>query len=319
MQQALQAAGDGIMGYDIIGDIHGQAGKLEALLRQLGYTPQGAGWVPPQGRQAIFLGDLIDRGPEQVKVVNTVRAMIDAGHARSVMGNHEFNAIGYATPRRDDSGEFLRRHSAKNVAQHAEFLSQVGEGSRLHRELVDWFRLLPPMLDLGAIRVVHAWWHAPHVELVASRLPEGQAMGDDFLHDAYHKGSAAWQAVEGLTKGLEIRLPAGHSFVDHSGVERHEVRTRWWHEDPRSYRDVAIVGDAQHERVPDHALPEDYAGAPVDGPPVFIGHYWMSGTPGLQSPRVACVDYSAAKSGPLVAYRWDGEQELDEGRFVAPV
>ena len=51
------------------------------------------------------------------------------------------------------------------------------------------------------------------------------------------------------------------------------------------------------------------------GPPVFIGHYWMSGKPELQSPKVACVDYSAAKDGPLVAYRWDGEQELDESRF----
>ncbi len=50
---------------------------------------------------------------------------------------------------------------------------------------------------------------------------------------------------------------------------------------------------------------------------MFIGHYWMTGHPGLQSPRVACVDYSAAKGGPLVAYRWDGEQELDERHFVA--
>ena len=56
---------------------------------------------------------------------------------------------------------------------------------------------------------------------------------------------------------------------------------------------------------------------PVEGSPVFIGHYWMTGHPGLQSPRVACVDYSAAKGGPLVAYRWDGEQELDERHFVA--
>ena len=42
----------------------------------------------------------------------------------------------------------------------------------------------------------------------------------------------------------------------------------------------------------------------------------MTGTPGLQSRKVACVDYSAAKNGPLVAYRWDGESELDAGRFV---
>ena len=57
-------------------------------------------------------------------------------------------------------------------------------------------------------------------------------------------------------------------------------------------------------------------GAPVDGAPVFIGHYWMTGEPELQSPKVACLDWSAAKDGPLVAYRWDGEHELDARRFV---
>lgn len=305
------------MGYDVIGDIHGQADKLEALLRKLGYVHRASGWVPPHDRQAVFLGDLIDRGPDQVKVLNAVRSMIDAGHARSVMGNHEFNAIGYATPRRDAPGEFLRRRSPKNLSQHADFLRQVGEGSARHRELVGWFKSLPPMLDLGDIRVVHAWWHQPHVDLVARRLPSGRAMDDDFLHEAYVNGSPEWEAMEGLTKGLEIRLPDGHSFVDHGGVERHEVRTKWWHEEPRSYRDVAIVGDGQHHRVPDHPLPDDYAGAPVEGSPVFIGHYWMTGHPGLQSPKVACVDYSAAKDGPLVAYRWDGEQDLDSRHFVA--
>ena len=304
------------MGYDVIGDIHGHAAKLEALLRKLGYVERRGRWVPPQDRQAIFLGDLIDRGPEQVKVVNIVRSMIDAGHARSVMGNHEFNAIGYATQRPHVPGEFLRPHSGKNVAQHAEFLRQVGEGSGLHRELVEWFKSLPPMLDLSAIRVVHAWWHQPYIGLVSERIQSGRPMDETFLYAAYAHASPEWQAMEGLTKGLEVRLPDGHSFVDHGGVERHEVRTKWWHEVARSYRDVAIVADEQRHRVPDHSLPAGYAGAAVEGAPVFIGHYWMTGTPELQSAKVACVDYSAAKDGPLVAYRWNGEQELDARQFV---
>ena len=230
------------MGYDVIGDIHGQAGKLEALLRRLGYAETRTGWVPPHGRQAVFLGDLIDRGPEQVKVVNIVRAMIDANHAHSVMGNHEFNAIGYATERRDAPGEFLRPHNTKNMDQHVEFLRQVGEGSALHHEMIEWFKSLPPALDLGGIRVVHAWWHQPHVDLVASRIQTGVAMGDDFLHASYTEGSPDWQAMEGLTKGLELRLPEGESFVDHGGVERHEVRAKWWNDGARGYRDVAIMG-----------------------------------------------------------------------------
>ena len=303
------------MGYDVIGDIHGNAAKLEALLRKLGYVQRASGWVPPVGRQAIFLGDLIDRGPEQISVVNAVRLMIDAGHARSVMGNHELNAIGFATERPDKPGECLRKHSLKNIEQHKEFLIQVGQGSPTHREMVDWFKTLPPMLDLGGIRVVHAWWHQPHVDLVAKNLRAGR-IEDLFLRSSFVKDSIEYQAMEGLTKGLEVTLPNGASFVDHGDVERCEVRTKWWHEDARSYRDVAILDANQLHRVPDHPLPQDYAGRPVQGPPIFLGHYWMEGRPKLQSPKVACVDYSAAEAGPLVAYRWDGESVLDEKNFV---
>lgn len=305
------------MSYDVIGDIHGQAGKLVALLRKLGYVQTAQCWRPPAGRQAIFIGDLIDRGPEQVEVLRIVRSMVDAGNAQVIMGNHEFNAIGYATPRRDRPGEFLRPRSAKNQGQHAEFLKQVVQDSELHRDLINWFKTLPPTLDLKHIRLVHAWWHQPYVDQIVARVPDGTSMDDGFLHAAFTKGLPEWEAMEGLTKGLEIRLPGGYSFLDHSGAERCEVRTKWWHERPRSYRDVAIVGDDQQHRVPDHPLPAEYSAKPVNGAPVLIGHYWLSGRPELQSPKVVCVDYSAAHKGPLVAYRWDGEPELDERRFIA--
>lgn len=301
--------------YDVIGDIHGQFGKLEALMKRLGYARRGDGWKAPSGRQAVFIGDLIDRGPEQVAVLKAVRAMVDSGDARCVLGNHEFNAIGYVTLRRDGSGQYLRRRSTKNVAQHAEFLRQVGEGSALHGEWVGWFRSLPPALDLGGIRAVHAWWHEPHLKVVADAGQQAGLQDDQFLHQAFERGTAAWSAMEGLTKGLEIRLPAPHSFLDHGGVERHEVRCKWWLESPRTYRDVALVG-GQTDRVPEHPLPQEYVGAPIDGAPVFVGHYWMDGAVRLQTHKVACVDWSAAKDGPLLAYRWDGEQVLDRGRFV---
>jgi hypothetical protein len=48
-----------------------------------------------------------------------------------------------------------------------------------------------------------------------------------------------------------------------------------------------------------------------------MGHYWMQGEPVLQSSKIACVDYSAGKGGPLVAYRWDGESELSTKNFFA--
>jgi hypothetical protein len=51
--------------------------------------------------------------------------------------------------------------------------------------------------------------------------------------------------------------------------------------------------------------------------PVFYGHYWWTGEPAPLAPRAACVDYSAGKGGPLVAYRWEGEPVLDRRGFVA--
>jgi hypothetical protein len=310
------------MNYDVIGDIHGQAGKLEALLARLGYLELAEGWVAPAGHQAIFLGDLIDRGPEQVKVVNIVRSMVERGQARSVMGNHELNAIAYVRERLDADGntipgKYLRNRSPNKVAQHEEFLRQVGEGSDLHRELVEWFRRLPVFLDLGDIRVVHAWWHQPYVDLIASRWKEGEPLPDDLLHAAHNKGSPEYEAMEGLCKGLELTLPDPHYFVDHSGQERRNVRAKWWHDSPRTFQDLSIVGRDEEHRIPDHPLPEGYLAAPVEGSPVFIGHYWMEGLPRLMAKKVACVDWSAAKGDePLVAYCWRGEADLHEAHFV---
>jgi hypothetical protein len=63
--------------------------------------------------------------------------------------------------------------------------------------------------------------------------------------------------------------------------------------------------------------PKDYsAGYPSEEKPVFFGHYWLEGEkPMVQAPNVCCVDYSVAKKGKLVAYRFDGETELRQEKF----
>ena len=112
-------------GYDIIGDVHGCADKLEGLLQKLGYK-QKDGVYRYSGadgdRQAIFVGDLIDRGCQQIRTLEIVRPMVEAGTAQMVMGNHEFNAISYAT--QNQRGEFMRRHSDKNRKQHEDLAHQ---------------------------------------------------------------------------------------------------------------------------------------------------------------------------------------------------
>ena len=86
-----------VLNYDIIGDIHGHAEALRALLKDMGYRDHGGAWRHAD-RQAVFLGDFIDCGPGQVETVDIVRRMIDAGSASAVMGNHEFNPIAWYLP-----------------------------------------------------------------------------------------------------------------------------------------------------------------------------------------------------------------------------
>jgi protein phosphatase len=76
--------------FDIIGDVHGCCDELEQLLQQLGYERNDGGpWAHPAGRKAIFVGDLVDRGPRIVDTLKTVMAMSQAGGALSVPGNHD--------------------------------------------------------------------------------------------------------------------------------------------------------------------------------------------------------------------------------------
>ena len=81
-------------GYDVIGDVHGHADKLVALLTVMGYEDRDGCWRHPT-RQAIFVGDLVDRGPKQLETVSIARSMVASGSALIVAGNHEFNAIAW--------------------------------------------------------------------------------------------------------------------------------------------------------------------------------------------------------------------------------
>ena len=69
--------------YDLIGDIHGHAAELESLLRRMDYRERAGAWRHPE-RTAIFVGDFLDRGPEIRATLRLVRAMLEAGSARSV-------------------------------------------------------------------------------------------------------------------------------------------------------------------------------------------------------------------------------------------
>lgn len=75
--------------FDIIGDVHGCRTELDALLTELGYDVAGDTAAHPEGRTAVFVGDLVDRGPDSPGVLRLVMNMVEAGTALCVPGNHE--------------------------------------------------------------------------------------------------------------------------------------------------------------------------------------------------------------------------------------
>lgn len=305
--------------YDLIGDIHGYAEPLKRLLKKLGYQKSSGIWSHPEQRQVIFLGDFIDRGPQQVETVAIARAMVEAGSALAVMGNHEFNAVAWATS--DLQGEHLRGHSVKNRRQHAAYLEQVGEGSSLHREHIEWFKTLPLYLDLPGLRVVHACWHLPSIKILQDYIDDEQRILSHAWPDLAVKEGKGFDALETLLKGLEIPLPEGHKFYDKDGNPRYQIRTRWWELEKQSYHDLAMVPADAIDDIPNTFIPEGVIPGYACDKPLFIGHYWLSGTPQPLNRYIACLDYSIAggdNSGhnKLCAYRWDGERGLSANKMT---
>lgn len=317
-------------GYDIIGDIHGCADQLEELLLALGYHPVGAnGEYRHPRRQVLFVGDLIDRGGQQLRTLQLAKAMVDAGSAQIVMGNHEFNALAYHTEWPAGSGKYLRPHddpsderSEKNAQQHEAFLEQVTGGER--RDYLEWFATLPLWLDLDGLRVVHACWHPQSIAVIERECGSSAPFGTlPHLVAASTKGHPLYDAVETLLKGPEISLVEhGQApYHDKDGHPRGSARLQWWNCAGRTLRDLAEMGGnfttadkKPYPPLPELELPEGRQSYVYsDQVPVFYGHYWRSDSPERGhdwTDYTACVDFSAVKGGALTAYRWSGEKTI---------
>ncbi|MEQ1860623.1 MAG: metallophosphoesterase [Chthoniobacteraceae bacterium] len=295
--------------YDLIGDIHGQADALRGLLAQLGYREERGAFRHPE-RTAIFVGDFIDRGPRIRETLRIVRAMVDAGSALAVMGNHEYDAVCLHTE--NGSGGWVMERSAAKMSYHRSTLDDFYGIEAEWREWLGWMKALPLALDLGGLRVAHAMWS----DAAVAGLP--RTIDDDWLRASRVRGTNESAAARALLKGREVELPEGCTFIDKAGNAHGEVRVRWWL-DPAGLTYFAACLP-QSDAMPDVPIPtaliDGWRPYAPDAPPVFIGHYWLPGPPELLAPNVACVDYSVAKGGPLVAYRWNGERELRAENFV---
>lgn len=299
---------------DIIGDVHGCEQTLIRLLTQLGYQKSAGVFRHPE-RLAVFLGDIVDRGPRIREALNLVRAMVEAGSARMVLGNHEIHALCYCSAHPSAPGNYLRPHTPRNTRTIADTLTQFAAHPDEWQDHLRWFKTLPLYLDFGKYRVVHACWDEAVIAARSSAYvseAELVAMADP--------ASSSARAIKRLTSGVEVALPEHCRMFSAEGYRRRSFRAKFWVKAP------ACLGDLEFQ--PD-ALPDEVAQLSVDDelrarlvvydsaqPPVFVGHYWLSGKPAPVASNVACLDYSAVKFGRLVAYRTDGTGVLNRQNFA---
>ncbi|MFF3613353.1 polynucleotide kinase-phosphatase [Streptomyces sp. NPDC002580] len=178
--------------FDIVGDIHGCASELETLLGKLGYV-DGA---HPEGRTAVFVGDLVDRGPDSPGVLRRVMSMVGSGNALCVPGNHE-----------NKLGRYLKGRNVQHshgLAETIEQLDREDDAFRASvREFVDGL-VSHYVLDGGRLVVCHAG------------LPEkyhGRTSGRVRSHALY--GDTTGETDE---FGLPVRYPWAEDYRGRAAV-----------------------------------------------------------------------------------------------------
>jgi hypothetical protein len=264
---------------DLVGDIHGEALPLDALLEHLGYR-EGR---HPAGRRLVFLGDLTDRGPDSPGVVARVKRLIDQGRAQCILGNHEVNIL---RSKRKHGNAWLSGEP-EALDRSGRIVPQVQADAPIRSEILSFFRGLPLALERADLRAVHACWSAELVDEarrstdvielhdqsavgIEARLREREISDWNEAELAHQNGNP----IKVLTSGREQRTAVP---FEAGGKVRVLERVKWWH---------------------------DYA----DETFCVFGHYWRTLVPGLpkgenlfsdHAPhaslgqgRAMCIDYS---------------------------
>ncbi|BBC32208.1 Metallophosphoesterase [Streptomyces graminofaciens] len=178
--------------FDIVGDIHGCASELESLLGKLGYVDG----VHPEGRTAVFVGDLVDRGPDSPGVLRRVMSMVGSGDALCVPGNHE-----------NKYGRYLKGRNVQHTHGLAETIGQMdGESEEFKKQVREFIDGLVShyVLDGGRLVVCHAG------------LPEkyhGRTSGRVRSHALY--GDTTGETDE---FGLPVRYPWAEDYRGRAAV-----------------------------------------------------------------------------------------------------
>lgn len=311
MTALVQPLRDGPL--DLVGDVHGHLATVVALLARLGYGTDGR---HPGGRHLVFVGDLVDRGEDSPGVYRLVRALIEAGRAQLVLGNHELNLL---LGKRREGNEWFRGLPQR---PRGRLLPQRPAGAALRAEMLAFFRALPLVLERDDLRVVHACWHGPAVA-AAARARDTVALflrhrGD--LRDGLTQESCPvartvahqnGNPVSVLTSGLELAVRGGSFWA--GGKERHTERVPWWN----SYRDRQAVVFGHYWRSPLPyrpllAVPGPFAAGGGRDPFAPLGprrNAWcIDYSAGFRNEELQRDPWKCKPLGRLVALRWpEGE------------
>ena len=331
--------------FDFIGDIHGEVGALTSLLSRMKYDSNGN---HPEERKLVFVGDLVDRGPDSIAVLRLVRHLIEQGNAHMVLGNHELNLICAEKPLSDTLTPKSKPGNRWFFGQTENMIDTAGSNKNLHPpqfqrladdpardEITAFLNTLPLVLENDHFRVVHSCWHPKAIDYL-KKVDLQNALGENislqdldrhFAHTIFnHHGRAektvAYQLfkqnehpLKVVSSGLEEPLLAGEPTYFIGGSWRQLKRTRWWDQ----YRDQQIVIFGHYWRkmpknldatiIPKRRL----EGVPESPPPpkIFIEAHnqWLG-----PKQNCMCIDYSV---GRRYYERYFGLKPGDSGCFLS--
>lgn len=264
---------------DIIGDVHGEIDALLAVLHRLGCDPERG----RAERPVVFVGDLIDRGPDSPAVIEVVRALVEAGIGYSIAGNHELNLL--MGDRKEGSGWFWDDPDDHWQARGDDGSENVPFGSRPidprdRERTLELFRQFPLVLERDDLRIVHAAWHPPSVDAVRGEhdLAETSRRHSRALLERWRESGLLERARGERAEFANLRqrnlepdrpLPA-HTAIEVESQSRHPVKVLTSGlEQAIAFEDRFFVGGRWRlvERV---RWWRDYR----EHPAVIVGHYW---------------------------------------------
>lgn len=203
------------------------------------------------------------------------------------------------------------------MIQHYETIRQFQNKEKEYEEYLEWFKTLPLFYETENFRAVHACWGDKNISYLKKRLKDNK-LTNDLIVESVKKGWQLYEAIEETLKGKEMKMPKGLFFTDKDGTKRTDFRIKWW-EDPTkiSYKNMSVesFSDLPHQPI-DLTIMPDKNFYKTKEKPVFFGHYWLKGQPSLYRNNVCCLDYSVASEGKLVAYSFDGEENLEESKLT---